>query len=45
MSSVFAHLAAGATVFACRGTSLRTLPSRRLLPACLALASPGRLSR
>jgi inner membrane protein len=38
MSSLFAHLAAGATVFACRGPKLRTPTARRLLPACLALA-------
>lgn len=38
MSSLFAHLATGAAVFACRGTGLANVPTRRLLPACLALA-------
>jgi hypothetical protein len=38
MSSVIAHLAAGAAVHACRGTGLRQAPVRGLLPACLVLA-------
>lgn len=39
MSSLIAHLAAGATVCACRPVSLRDAPPRRvLLPACMALA-------
>jgi inner membrane protein len=38
MSSLIAHLATGAAVFACRGASLSRGPAHRLLPACLALA-------
>ena len=38
MSSVIAHLAAGAAVYACRGSALRQAPVPGLLPACLALA-------
>ena len=38
MSSVIAHLAAGAAVYACRGSTLRQAPVPGLLPACLALA-------
>ena len=38
MSSLIAHVSAGAAVYACRGSALRQARVPGLLPACLALA-------